>query len=282
MDWGHSLKKGHSPDCKRPCSQKKIDFPAKDLCNLADKENMVRLTPAYDQLMTFYKDDAELCSAELSPQKPFSYPTRSTASYAAMVGVYNRLGGLFPVIEKQVGLDVPALLAVWLVESSGLSFVPKQAMIRFEVHSFFDIWGKRSRPTFDNHFRFGGHNQQEGKPWENQEYRAQDTGNFLAVHHNQTSEYATLTLARLVASDEEALQCISIGGCQIMLNAYRMLGYQTPRQMYSAFQTSERTICWAFSISAGINLRHGREIWWSTSDGRIGSPLPATITAKDR
>ena len=108
------------------------------------------------------------------------------------------------------------------------------------MHQLFEVWGRRDREKFDNHFRFGGHNQQPGLVWENQEYRTEDSGTFSSVHHNQSSEYAALTLAQVTASDEIAFTCTSIGGCQIMVNSHRMLGYDTAREMYESFQQSER------------------------------------------
>ncbi len=168
-----------------------------------------------------------------------SLPTQSTLTQRSMAAVYNRLGGLLEVLTETTGVDVPRITAVWLVESSGLPFTPKRAAIRLEVHQLYDTWGKRNRNVFDSHFRFGGHNGQAGHAWENQEYRAEDTGIFHAVHHNQSSEYAAVTLAQLLAGDEIAFTSSSIGGCQVMMNSFRMLGYETAKEMYEAFQKSE-------------------------------------------
>ena len=166
-------------------------------------------------------------------------PAQANTMRRSLAAVYNRLGGLLQVLTRKTGADVAGITAVWYVESSGLPFVPKRAVIRLEAHQLYELWGKRNRTVFDSHFRFGGHNGQGGNPWENQEYRTEDTGIFHAVHHNQSSEYAAVTLAQIVAGDEVAFSCSSIGGCQLMMNAFRMLGYESAKEMYEAFQKAE-------------------------------------------
>jgi hypothetical protein len=189
--------------------------------------------------VSFLKDNDELAATQLAPRVPLPIPPQANVIQRSVVAVYNRLGGLLEVLARPVGVDVAAITTVWIVESSGLPFVPRRAVIRLEVHQLYEMWGKRNRNVFDSHFRFGGHNGQGGNPWENQEFRTQDTGVFHAVHHNQSSEYAALTLAQIVAGDEVAFSCSSIGGCQIMMNAFRTLGYESAKQMYEAFQQSE-------------------------------------------
>jgi hypothetical protein len=189
--------------------------------------------------VSFLKDDDELAAAQLAPPVPLTIPPESKLVQRSIASVYNRLGGLLDVLTGITGVDVPGITAVWYVESGGLPFTPKRAVIRLEVHHLYDLWGKRNRNVFDTHFRFGGHNGQGGNPWENQEFRTQDTGAFHAVHHNQSSEYAAVTLAQIKATDETAFNCSSIGGCQLMMNSHRMLGYEAATDMYTAFQESE-------------------------------------------
>jgi hypothetical protein len=189
--------------------------------------------------VSFLKDNDELVATQLAPKVPLAVSPQANVIQRSIAAVYNRLGGLLEVLAQPMGVDTAAITAVWFVESSGLPFVPNRAVIRLEVHQLYEIWGKRNRNVFDSHFRFGGHNGQGGNPWENQEFRTQDTGVFHAVHHNQSSEYAAVTLAQIVAGDEVAFSCSSIGGCQIMMNSFRTLGYESAKQMYEAFQKSE-------------------------------------------
>jgi hypothetical protein len=189
--------------------------------------------------VNFLKDNEELAATQLTPGVPLSAPPEANMVQRSIGAVYNRLGGLLEVLSGTTGVDVAAITAVWFVESSGLPFTPKRAVIRLEVHKLYEMWGKRNRNVFDSHFRFGGHNGQDGNPWENQEFRTQDTGVFHAVHHNQSSEYAAVTLAQIVSGDEIAFSCSSIGGCQLMMNSFRTLGYESAKQMYEAFQATE-------------------------------------------
>lgn len=189
--------------------------------------------------MRFFKDDEALVAAPIEPEEALTLPPQANANQRALASIYNRLGGLLTLLAGKTGIEVAAVAAVWFVESGGRPFVPKRAVVRLEVHQLFDLWGKRSRPQFDAHFRFGGHNNQPGSPWENQDFRTQDTGGFSAVHHNQSSEYAALTLAQIIAGDEIAFRCTSIGGCQLMMSAFQTLGFESAKQMYETFQTSE-------------------------------------------
>lgn len=189
--------------------------------------------------MSFLKDSEELVTTQLLPGVPLSLPPQANTVQRSIGAVYNRLGGLLEVLTGTTGVDVAGTTAVWFVESSGLPFTPKRAIIRLEVNQLYKLWGKRNRSVFDSHFRFGGHHGQVGNPWENQEYRTQDTGVFHAVHHNQSSEYAAVTLAQIVAGDETAFSCSSIGGCQLMMNSFRTLGYESATEMYEVFQQTE-------------------------------------------
>lgn len=188
----------------------------------------------------FLKDDSDLMAAPLSGEPPLRAPARGESIDAAISAVYERLGGLLEPLASKTGVDAASVVGVWLVESGSHPFIARRACIRFEVHQFFERWGKRNRQQFDARFRFGGHNLQAGRPWENQEFRTADPGEFGSVHHNQNSEYAALTLARVLAGDEIALSCASIGGAQIMIGSYSWLGYESARQMWDSFQESER------------------------------------------
>jgi hypothetical protein len=222
--------------------------------------------------VSFLKNDEELATAQLQPGEQLILPPQASLVQRSIAAVYNRLGGLLTVLTEKTGADVTGITAVWYVESGGLPFIPNRAVIRLEVHQLYELWGKRNRTVFDSHFRFGGHNGQGGNPWENQEYRTQDTGVFHAVHHNQSSEYAAVTLAQIVAGDEVAFSCSSIGGCQLMMNSFRMLGYESARDMYTAFQKTENAHVLTFfdfcstkpAPKAGDLLQHLRVRDWSS------------------
>jgi hypothetical protein len=190
--------------------------------------------------VNYLKEDPELLTVPLESAAVIVPPPGSKEPQPSACRVATRLGGLLQLLVAKTGVEGAAVIAVWLVESGGRSFTQKKSPLRLEVHQLFDTWGKRTRQQFDLHFRFGGHNLQPGQPWENQEFRTEETGEFHSVHHNQRSEYAALTLAQVLAGAEEGLRCASIGGCQIMMNSFGSLGYSSAQEMYTAFQESER------------------------------------------
>ncbi len=196
--------------------------------------------------MNFLKDDEQLKNVALPPRQPLTATSKLAPTQRAVISLYNRLGGLFEQLSRQTGVTIETALAVWLVESGGFPFIPNRAIIRLEIHELYESWGKWNKTVFNNHFRFGGYCQQPGFPWENQEYRTQTSGLYSSVHHNQSTEYSALTLARLVTSDKVALSCTSIGGCQIMMDAYKLLGYEDCLDMYNAFQSSEAAHVFGF------------------------------------
>jgi cell wall-associated NlpC family hydrolase len=167
----------------------------------------------------------------------------------ALVGVYNRIGGHIERQAEQAGIDVPSVLAVWYVESGGRSHTPGQAVIRFENHILFNQWGAQNPDLYDQHFQHGGRapaldDACRGPSGEYalsrcHAYRRTTSGPFTTCHSGQSQEYDVLSLARELAGDAIALQCISIGGCQVMGFNYQKLGFQNPLEMYDAFQATE-------------------------------------------
>jgi N-acetylmuramidase-like protein len=190
----------------------------------------------------FLKDVAELRTAPLAPTSPIAIGRGWPAPRRAAARLYNRLGGLMGVIATRLGVELPATLAVWRVESGGAVHTPGRAIIRFENHLLFKLWGRQNTAVYDQHFRYGGRGGQPGRIWENHQFRADPQAAFVTMHRagNQGDEYRALQLAIRLAGEAIALQCISIGGPQILIASYRDIGYATPKQMYDAFQASER------------------------------------------
>jgi hypothetical protein len=189
--------------------------------------------------MNALKNDNELARVPLEGRLNVAVHWEDAVQKAA-ADTYQRIGGLLDKLAERTAIDPSAALAVWLAESSARPFQYHQAVIRFEVHHLFELWGKRNRQEFVSHFRFGGHSLQPGHPWENHEFRSRTTDQFTSVHHNQKTEYSALTLAQVLATEESGLRCASIGGCQILMSAFAMLGYDSAKAMYQAFQASER------------------------------------------
>lgn len=174
------------------------------------------------------------------PVRPVKVQPGWTPQQQAIAATYNRLGGLFELLAERVGITAAAALAVFFVESSGIALRPGLAILRFETHHFWNSWGSRNCTAFDEHFEFGGHNGVPGREWQGHAFSLAAGGPFVPVHDGrQTTEYAALNLAMHLAGEEAAVRSVSLGGCQIMVSNFAMLGYSSASAMYHAFQTNE-------------------------------------------
>jgi hypothetical protein len=190
----------------------------------------------------YFKDDARLRTVPLPASPQLQLGTVPAGRARHLATLYNRLGGLIAAVARRTGIEVAAVLAVWYTESGGEPQLPGRATLRFENHLLYRLWGNANAALFDAHFRFGGRGGATGKPWQAHEFRESDAGPWTKFHIDgrQDLEYRALALASRVAGEQIALQCASIGGPQILMSAYRTLGYATPRSMWDAFQADER------------------------------------------
>jgi len=187
------------------------------------------------------KDQPNLRTVALAPAAPVAIDPGWSRTLKGIAQTYNRLGGLMQAVATQLGVDVKAVLAIWKVESGSAGHVPGQAIIRFENHLLYRRWGKSAGSVYDQYFRHGGHAGVSGQSWENHQYRETTSEPFRMLHTGkQEDEYRALRVATRIAGETHAIQCISIGGPQILVSNYSLLGYATPRAMYDAFQGDER------------------------------------------
>ncbi len=246
---------------------------------------------AYSNLGTYYKDDPALQGAALAPAMPVTIDNSWPARRRSLAATYNRLGGLIEALAGQLGIEPAAVLAVWYVESGGRSHTVDHALIRFENHLLWRRWGAENATVFDQHFQFGTRPPQTGqgcdRPWRCHKFRAVTSGEFQSFHGNQTREYEVLALASRLAGENTALQCISIGGPQILVSHYRILGYGSPREMYDAFQAGERAHVLGFFDYCQYHGRRGRMIqalrdkdWRAVARGYNGSGQVTTYAGR--
>jgi N-acetylmuramoyl-L-alanine amidase len=227
---------------------------------------------ASSNLGAYFKDDSALASVALAPAAAIAIDASWGETKKAVAGVYNRLGGLMRTLASTTHIDLAAALAVWFVESHGRSHTKGKAIIRLEAHLLFDHWGHLHEKDFDLHFQFGTRPPKTGNDCKArmscQEFRAGDTGPFQPYHDHQDREYAALAEATTLAGEETAIQCISMGGPQILGSNHQLIGYNTAKQMYDAFQDNERShvlgffdYC-QFVQSRGALLEHLRKQEW--------------------
>jgi hypothetical protein len=189
----------------------------------------------------FLAHDPRLQRLPMPPAAPIAIDSRWSRDRQALGRSYNRLGGLMGAVAAQLGIEVQAVLAVWRVESGGREHTVGRAVIRFENHYLWDRWGQKNPALYDQHFRHGGRAGVGGRRWEGHQFRESPAGAWETVHTGkQEAEYRVLALASRLAGEETALQCISMGGPQIMGASHAEIGYSTARAMYQAFQASER------------------------------------------
>lgn len=224
---------------------------------------------ALSNLANYHKDNPALRDAAMAPATELELGPSASRGARAIAGVFNRMGGLMQAVASGLGFDVEAALAVWMVESAGRSHQPGQAIIRFENHLLWRRWGQSNASTYDRHFRHGGRRGVSGKSWQKHQYRPSGEGRFASLHGKQAREYEALELASRLAGRSTALQCISIGGPQILVSNFRILGYATPREMYDAFQAEERAhVLGFFDFCEGLRrdgrlIRYLRQRDWS-------------------
>ncbi len=189
----------------------------------------------------YLKDQPDLQKAFLGPPKPIFVEAGWSSARKAIADTYNRVGGLIQKVASQLVIEPQAVLAVWKVESGGKTHTPNQAIIRFENHLLYKVWGSGAQSTYDQYFRHGGHAGVSGNSWENHQYRESTTAAWKPLHTGQQAdEYKALALATRLAGQSLAVQCISIGGPQILCSNYKVLGYASAVDMYNAFQADER------------------------------------------
>lgn len=214
-------------------------------------------------LGTFFKDDSSLASVAVAPATALAIDKKWNDLRKHCAETYNRLGQLMQKLAATTKIDLAAVLAVWQVESGGKKHTTGKAIIRFEVHKFFEFWGKANAKKFDAHFQFGGHPAGAGgtckKASDCHKFRADVSAQFEDVHvkNKQEPEYAALAEATAIADEETALRCISIGGPQIMGNNFQLIGYDTAKQMIDAFQSDERAHVLGFFDFCQFAFPHG-------------------------
>ena len=206
---------------------------------------------ATSNLGTYFKDEI---TAALAPATPLAVNRGWSVRQRALANTYNRVGGMIDAVASTLGIGVPGVLGVWQIESGGRAHTPGRALIRFENHLFWRLWGQSNPRAYDARFQHGGRapatsarcqrspTDTRPAPWKCHRFRPDSTAAFVSTHvaNGQPNEYASLQIASALAGQETALQCISIGGPQILIRHYAMIGYTSARAMYDAFQASER------------------------------------------
>ena len=168
-----------------------------------------------------------------------------------MAEIHNQHGTYLTRKSAELGIAVADAAAFLKVESGGRGFGRDGRMIiRFENHVFYNHWGENHAEQFRQHFQFNSRRR-----WTGHKFRASASGEFAAFHGNQSREWAVLEFARTL-DDEQAIQSISMGAAQVLGTNYRLLGYDSAREMFDDMSGSiDRQLDGLFSYIA--NRRRG-------------------------
>ncbi len=180
-------------------------------------------------------------TVQSAPAQKLEQPARCDESQRLVIEVHNDFGNFISEIASSHGIEATTVLAVWLALTGWRPSRNMRIPLYVRLHQLFELWGKKFKQEFDVHFRFGGHMLQSGQPWENHEYRSHPEQSYTSVHHNQNSEYRTLTLARVLAGDEVSLWCCLAGAFHVPLQDHESLGFDQASDLYKAMQDSTRT-----------------------------------------
>jgi hypothetical protein len=183
----------------------------------------------------FLRERDDLRNAPLLPGRLIILPAAPNSSQLDVARAWNSEGGLVAALSDAVEIPAAASIAVLCVESSGEPFAADGRMIiRFENHIFFREWGKNHPDKFNDHFRFDPDEHFKGH-----QFRDTPDAPFKAFHGRQPGEWKAFEFARNL-DEPAAIRSISMGLAQVMGFNFHQLGYESPRDMFDAFQADVR------------------------------------------
>ena len=189
-----------------------------------------------NSLTGFLINQPQLNELPLPPQNTLTPSADANPNTRTCISIWNRFGGLVGSISQLLGIDRDAGVAVMAAESRGAGFENGRMVIRFENHKFYKHWGRQTqnRATFLAHFKFGD------PVWTGHKFRLTPDQNWQTLHvDSQNREWSAFELARTF-DDRAAKASISLGLPQVMGENFDLIGYQSPIQMFDAFNAGER------------------------------------------
>lgn len=231
----------------------------------------------------FLRARPELWEAPLAPDASERIeldPERAGWTERVLAATWNDFGGLATLLANVLQLDPAVAVAVLAVESGGRAFAADgRLIIRFEVHVFFEEWGKLDPDRFAQHFRFDLE-----RPWQGHQWRPAPDQPWRDFHGSQEAEWQVFTFAREQLQPGAALRSISMGAPQIMGFNHARIGYPDAAAMFNAFTNSAHAQVigfFDFVNAAGERLnalRQGDLLAFATSyNGSGQAPLYAAL-----
>lgn len=192
--------------------------------------------------------------------------------------IYNRVGGLFQYLSDEFGIDVQIPMAFYRNEGGNCDLSHRvDPMLRFENHVFWRRWGRSNQTQYEQFFDHGPDDN-----WRNHRFCASGNcppDNWDPLHSDpvcsdafQDLQSAALDRAGILSDRDMALQAVSIGYPQIMGGNFAEIGYDSPRDMFDAFDASERA-----QVFALFDYLRQREL-----NGETGIELATLQTGETR
>lgn len=165
-----------------------------------------------------------------------STPPSSTeppsAQTVEMSGFFVFMGKLtqqdYEAAAQQLGCTVAAIRAVVAVESAGAGFAPDgRAILRFEVHKFWEYWGRKNSAQFSARFKYN-----QSKKWLGHQVNTDGKPlSWINPHANQHNEWIAFEFAKSL-DEEAAMLSISLGLFQIVGFNFRACGNATVAEWF--------------------------------------------------
>ena len=162
--------------------------------------------------------------------------------------IYKRYSSLINRLCRIYGIELAAFLAIVRVETTGSGFDPQthKLLLRFEVHKFWEVWGKENRAEFYRKFKF---NQEF--PWKEHKYcpYSNPAGVWKDVHASQFTEHEAFNLAKdcvKFGSINPVYECASYGLPQIMGFNHDLVGFKTAKDLYEYMNKTEKHQLYVF------------------------------------
>ena len=172
----------------------------------------------------FFSQRKDLFDFPLEPD----YKAKGSSDAAKL---WNKYGGLVKRLSQELAIDPAVPMAVFLVEAGGRGFDEKKRLIiRFEAHVFKKFLVNDE--LFNKYFKIAG--------FRHQQWYDPDLKQWVKLHDGtQDTEWKVFTFARKL-NEEAALKAISMGMAQIMGFNYKLLGYDSVKQMFDKFSSNIR------------------------------------------
>lgn len=148
---------------------------------------------------------------------------------------WNRFGFLLMDVADILGLQLPVAVAVLadIADQRGMD-ANGRLVIRFEVNTFYDRWGRNYADVFARHFAFD-----PAHPWQKHQWRKTADGKWQELHGSQDREWAAFRLA-LGFDRTAALEATGMGFPGLMGFNHDAIGYESAKAMLDAFASNER------------------------------------------